>query len=146
MTISPAALLGWALVCTVTADAQEIPSVWDTLVLVAPAGSRVRDEALGFQVGLWPATPALLCAPQGSGLLLPPLSPPLQAGVQLRARSCFFFPSPYRALLVSPSPDLLFLVSRFRDPASLLDCLHCGFNQSRSGREAPRVPCPPMFS
>ena len=66
MTVSPAAQLGWALVFTVTAHVQEIPSVWDTLVLVAPAGSRVRDEALGFQVGLWPATQALLCAPQGS--------------------------------------------------------------------------------
>jgi len=146
MTVSPAAQLGWALVCTVTAHVQEIPSVWDTLVLVAPAGSRVWDEALGFQVGLWPATQALLCAPRGSELLLPPLSPPLQAGVQFRARSCFFFPSPYRALSVSPSPGLPFLVSRFRDPTSLLACLHCGLNQSRSGPEAPHVPCPPVFS
>lgn len=54
----------------------------------------------------------------------------------------FLSPLPYRARLVSPSPDLPFLVSRFRDPTSLLACLHCGLNQSQSGPEAPRVLCP----
>ena len=90
--------------------------------------------------------PGSALRPSGFELLLPPLSPPLQAGVQFRARSCFFFPSPYRALSVSPSPGLPCLVSRFRDPTSLLACLHCGLNQSRSGPEAPHVPCLPVFS
>ena len=90
MTVSPAALLGWALVCTVTADTQGIPSVWDTLVLVAPAGSRVRDKALGFRVGLWPETPPLLCTPRGSGLLVPPLSPASWRSVQ--GSFLFLFP------------------------------------------------------
>lgn len=59
------------------------------LALVAPAGSRVQDEALGFRVGLWPVTPA---PPQPSGLQAAPRcssSPPLQVGVQFRALSCF---------------------------------------------------------
>lgn len=37
--------------------------------MVAPAGSRGQGEALGFRVGLWPVTPALLCRPRGSRLL-----------------------------------------------------------------------------
>ena len=110
---------------------------------MAPAGSRVQDEALGFRVGLWPGTPALPCSPRGSRLLqdaphLHPCKLAFSSGL-----SCFSFLSPYRALLVSPSPNLPFLVSRFRDPTSLLACLHCGLNHSQSGPKAPRVLCPP---
>ena len=90
------------------------------MLVLAPAGSRVQDEALGFWVGLWPVTPALLCSPRGSRLLqdaphLHPCKLAFSSGL-----SCFSFLSPYRALLVSPSPNLPFLVSRFRDPTSLL--------------------------
>ena len=90
------------------------------MLVLAPAGSRVQDEALGFWVGLWLVTPALLCSPRGSRLLqdaphLHPCKLAFSSGL-----SCFSFLSPYRALLVSPSPNLPFLVSRFRDPTSLL--------------------------
>lgn len=87
MTVSPAALLGWALVCTVTADTRKIPSVWDTLVLVAPAGSRFGAEALGFRGGPVAQGPASALRPRGSELLPPYL---LQAGVQFR--NSFLFP------------------------------------------------------
>lgn len=64
--------------------------MWDTLVLVAPAGSRVRDEALGFG---WACgqRPRLCSAPLGAPgcSSLPYL---LQAGVQFRGSFLFLFP------------------------------------------------------
>lgn len=98
--------------------------------------------------GRWLAAPALLWAPPASGLLLPgclcPLSLTSASESWLSVQGLFLFLFPLSlALTVGVSqPWPPFLVSRCRNPSSLLASLHFGLNQSRSGPGTPRPPCP----